>query len=107
ALHRKPLVGNGDVHRLEQLGRTYSLVDAEPTADAICEAIAVGRVSVVAEPLSWATATRLMTTLVFDQVHFPWESGSRVPRAKQHQVRHDTDGIVNQSRPRTTHTTTL
>jgi len=27
--HRKPMVGNGDVHRLEQLGTTYSLVDAE------------------------------------------------------------------------------
>ena len=30
--HRKPMVGNGDVHRLEQLGTTYSLVDAEPNA---------------------------------------------------------------------------
>jgi hypothetical protein len=26
----KPLVGNGDIHRLRQLGTTYSLVDAEP-----------------------------------------------------------------------------
>ena len=28
--HGKPIVGNGDVHRLEQLGTTYSLVDADP-----------------------------------------------------------------------------
>jgi len=28
--HGKPVVGNGDVHRLEQLGTTYSLVDADP-----------------------------------------------------------------------------
>ena len=30
--HGKPLVGNGDVHRLAQLGTTYSLVDAAPDA---------------------------------------------------------------------------
>ena len=30
--HGKPMVGNGDVHRLEQLGTTYSLVDAERDA---------------------------------------------------------------------------
>src|SRR4051812_15895102 len=44
--HGKPLVGNGDVHRLTQLGTTYSLVDAAADADAnaICAAIAAGRV---------------------------------------------------------------
>src|SRR5262249_5473864 len=42
----KPLVGNGDVHRLRQLGSTFSLVDAEPHPDAICDAIAAGRVQV-------------------------------------------------------------
>ena len=46
----KALVGNGDVHRLSQLATTYSLVDAEPTADAICAAIAAGRVTVEATP---------------------------------------------------------
>ena len=62
--HGKPLVGNGDVHRLEQLGKTYSLVDADPTPDAICEAIAAGRVRVVATPHSTFTAARLMVDLV-------------------------------------------
>jgi predicted metal-dependent phosphoesterase TrpH len=62
--HGKPLVGNGDVHRLEQLGTTYSLVDAAPTPDAICEAIAAGRVRVVATPHSAFTAARLMADLV-------------------------------------------
>ena len=41
--HGKPIVGNGDVHLLEQLGSTYSLVDAEPSPNAICEAIRRGR----------------------------------------------------------------
>jgi predicted metal-dependent phosphoesterase TrpH len=66
--HGKPLVGNGDVHRLLQLGTTYSLVDAEPDADAICAAIAAGRVRVESQPLSWARATSIMSALVFGDV---------------------------------------
>jgi predicted metal-dependent phosphoesterase TrpH len=52
AAHGKPVVGNGDVHRLHQLGTCYSLVDAAPEAGAICEAVRNGRVTVCAEPLS-------------------------------------------------------
>jgi predicted metal-dependent phosphoesterase TrpH len=62
--HGKPIVGNGDVHRLEQLGKTYSLVDAHPNPAAICAAIAAGRVRVVATPHSTFTAARLMADLV-------------------------------------------
>ena len=61
--HGKPVVGNCDVHRLEQLGSTYSLVDAERDPDAICEAIAAGRVRVESRPLAWSAAARLMTSL--------------------------------------------
>jgi predicted metal-dependent phosphoesterase TrpH len=68
--HGKPLVGNGDVHRLRQLGTTYSLVDAEPDADAdaICAAIAIGRVRVESQPLSFAYAAGIMASLIFGQV---------------------------------------
>ena len=62
--HGKPMVGNGDVHRLEQLGTTYTLVDAVPDPDAICEAIAAGRVQLVTAPHSMFTAVRLMAALV-------------------------------------------
>jgi predicted metal-dependent phosphoesterase TrpH len=48
----KPLVGNTDLHRLDQLGTTYSLVDADPDPDAICEAIRAGRVELRTEPLA-------------------------------------------------------
>jgi len=58
--HGKPLVGNGDVHRLHQLGTTYSLVDAIPDANAICAAIADGRVQVERTSLSWGAATRTL-----------------------------------------------
>lgn len=56
----KPLVGNGDVHRLAQLGPTCSLVDAAPDADAICAAVKAGRVEVRATPHSWFTVCQVM-----------------------------------------------
>jgi predicted metal-dependent phosphoesterase TrpH len=60
ARHGKPLVGNGDIHRLHQLGTTYSLVDAIPDADAICAAIADGRVEVERTSLSWGAVARTL-----------------------------------------------
>jgi len=65
--HGKPMVGNGDVHRIEQLGTTYSLVDAAPNPTAICEAVAAGRVRVVSQPISWAAATRIMGSLFWSK----------------------------------------
>jgi predicted metal-dependent phosphoesterase TrpH len=65
ARHGKPVVGNCDVHRLTQLGTTYSLVDAERDPGAICEAIAAGRVRVESRPISWLRAARLMSAMLF------------------------------------------
>jgi predicted metal-dependent phosphoesterase TrpH len=62
--HGKPLVGNCDVHRLRQLGSTYSLVDAPRDADAICEAIAAGRVRVESRPLAWIEVARVVPDLL-------------------------------------------
>lgn len=76
----KPLVGNGDVHRLPQLGTTFSLVDAEPEPDAICTAIAAGRVRVMARPHGWRTATRLMSDLLLSSV-LPAPGPVRAPSA--------------------------
>jgi predicted metal-dependent phosphoesterase TrpH len=67
ARHGKPMVGNCDVHRLRQMGTTYSLVDAEPNADAICAAVAAGRVEVVANPLSPWDAAAIMADLMFNR----------------------------------------
>jgi predicted metal-dependent phosphoesterase TrpH len=61
--HGKPLVGNGDVHRLRQLGSTYSLIDAAPEADAICDAIRRHRVRVEATPLPLLKAVGLMADM--------------------------------------------
>jgi predicted metal-dependent phosphoesterase TrpH len=61
--HGKPLVGNTDLHLLAQMGTTYSMVDAEPEADAICDAIRRGRVTVHATPLSTVSAAQLFTRM--------------------------------------------
>lgn len=65
ARHGKPVVGNCDVHRLAQLGSTYSLVDAPRDPDAICDAIAAGRVRVESRPLEWIEAAGVMASLMF------------------------------------------
>jgi predicted metal-dependent phosphoesterase TrpH len=61
--HGKPIVGNCDVHRLVQLGTTYSLVDAAPDAGAICDAIRAGHVSVESRPLSGLDAMRVLGSM--------------------------------------------
>jgi len=58
--YRKPIVGNGDVHRLRQLGSTFTMVDAAPNPDAICAAVRQDKVTLVAQPLSWLTAASVM-----------------------------------------------
>jgi predicted metal-dependent phosphoesterase TrpH len=63
ARHGKPVVGNCDVHRLSQLGSTYSLVDAERDPEAICRAIAAGRVRVESRPLAWSRAAKIMWSM--------------------------------------------
>jgi predicted metal-dependent phosphoesterase TrpH len=47
----KPLVGNSDVHLLAQMGKTFTLVDAAPIPDAICDAIRQGRSEIRSTPL--------------------------------------------------------
>lgn len=75
----KPLVGNGDVHRLFQLGKTYTLVDAAPRPEAICEAIRAGRVEVVTRPIGYWEATRLMADLTTASARKTWRQRAAEP----------------------------
>ncbi len=77
--HRKPMVGNGDVHRLVQLGPTCSLVDAEPDAGAICAAVRAGAVRLQTQPLSWVTAGSVFTSMMLADMASasPWLSAMR------------------------------
>ena len=84
--HGKPIVGNCDVHRLRQLGTTYSLVDAEPHADSICAAIAAGRVHVESRPLSWTDVSRTLGSMLASDIvswctASPVRAGSRLDPA--------------------------
>jgi predicted metal-dependent phosphoesterase TrpH len=60
----KPVVANADVHRLNQLDTTYSLIDAEPDPEAICEAVRAGRVRIETSPLSAIRAARHLSDLL-------------------------------------------
>ena len=63
ARHGKPVVANSDVHRLGQLGRTYTLIDADPDPHAICESIRAGRIERRTEPLTIAHAVAHFASL--------------------------------------------
>ena len=60
----KPLVGSSDLHVLDRLGTTYSVVHAEPTADAICDAIRLGNVEVHTRPVSHRDAAWTFARMV-------------------------------------------
>jgi predicted metal-dependent phosphoesterase TrpH len=68
ARHGKPVVGNSDVHRLRQMGTTYTLIDAQPTADEICAAIRAGRVGFRTAPLSAGEAFAHLGSLAAGEV---------------------------------------
>jgi len=63
--HRKPLVGNTDLHLLAQMGTTFSMVDVPVGADAnaICAAIRDGRVTLHTSALSTTRAARLFSLM--------------------------------------------
>lgn len=79
--HGKPIVGNGDVHRLEQVGTTYSMVLAEADPTAICEAVREGRVEHHGLPHTMGAAARLMADLFTASIRKGFSSRQPAPRA--------------------------
>ncbi len=55
----KSVVGCSDVHRIENLGETYTLIEAKPTINGVFEAIKENKVKVVTKPLSWIKFTAI------------------------------------------------
>ena len=76
-----PLVGNCDVHQLDQLGTTYSLVDAPSGAapDEICQAIREGRVEVRTQTLSYGRAAGIVGRAVLSNLTRRTGPGAVVP----------------------------
>jgi len=68
AAHGRPMVGNGDVHRLSQLGTTYSLIESDRDVDAICEATKRGATEIRTEPRSWAHCGRVLRSMMLSNI---------------------------------------
>jgi predicted metal-dependent phosphoesterase TrpH len=62
--HGKPLVGNSDLHDIRQLGRTYTRIQAEPDADAICQAIRDGLVTLETSPVPVVELAKVVSGMV-------------------------------------------
>ena len=72
--HGKPLVGNCEVHRLWQMGTTYSLVDAAPTRTRFARRLPRGASASESRPLSWLEVARVIGIML---------AGHSEPRAVQ------------------------
>ena len=68
--HRKPLVGNGDVHFLWQLGRTFTWIYAEPNVRGILDAVKRGDVRVESQALAYVDLARWWATALWHRA-FP------------------------------------
>jgi predicted metal-dependent phosphoesterase TrpH len=79
----KPLVGNTDLHRLSQLGTTWSEVDAPALSSpgTIVEAIRAGRVRVETTPLAFVAAGWTFAKMTFGRT-----PGPRLPRAREREA---------------------
>lgn len=66
--HGKPLVGDSDCHRLQQLGLTYSWVLADPNVSSVMEALRKGDVRVETQPLNTWEAISLLSYLRLGQM---------------------------------------
>jgi predicted metal-dependent phosphoesterase TrpH len=76
--HSKPLVGNGDVHQLWQLGRTFTWIYSEPGIGPVLNAVKRGRVRVESAALSIPEVVRWWATTFWNWT-FPCQTapGSR------------------------------
>jgi hypothetical protein len=63
--HQKPVVGNGDVHQLWQLGKTFSWICSEPDLAPILRAVKRGRVRVETTSLIYPEAARFWATILW------------------------------------------
>jgi len=66
--YKKPLIGNSDCHRLDQLDLTYSMVRADPTISSVLQALRQDQVKVVSSPLTFIEAFNLLHLLRINQL---------------------------------------
>jgi len=61
---KKTLVGTSDAHNLWRIGKTYSLIDSKKDINEIIQAIKLGKVKIVSEPLSFFSYIRILVFLL-------------------------------------------
>jgi predicted metal-dependent phosphoesterase TrpH len=71
----KPIVGNGDIHYLWQLNRTFTLIYAEPDVRSILGAVKEGFVQIRLSPLSWMEAVNWWAATIWRSA-FPVNPGA-------------------------------
>jgi len=82
AKHDKPIIGNGDVHMLWQLGKTFTWIYTKPGIAETLKAIKRGLVRVESNPLPWGQAVQWWATAFwrvaswYDLQHRPLRSGA-------------------------------
>jgi len=74
--HGIPMVGNGDVHMLWQLGKTYTWINSEPGVLPVLQAIREGRVRIESAPLTLTQVANGWATTLWRQA-FP---ANRAPK---------------------------
>jgi predicted metal-dependent phosphoesterase TrpH len=80
----KPVVGNADVHRLHQLGRTFSLIESDADPAAVCEAIRRQRLSVRTEPLTTLQVGAHLVDLLSTDARNAWRRMSPRQAGERH-----------------------
>lgn len=61
-----PVVANSDCHRLSNMNRNYSLIDAEKNIDSVFDAIRKNRIKLHTEPLSFKEFSKIALKIGFD-----------------------------------------
>jgi hypothetical protein len=79
----KPMVGNSDLHDLRQLGRTFSLVNANtPDPGAICDAIRRGAVVLRTSAVPVAELGLVLGGMAFGNLIPQRRAADRAPRVQ-------------------------
>ncbi len=69
----KPVVGNSDVHLLKDLGRTYTLIDAEKNEPTIFQAIKDNKVRIMTKPLPFFEFVRITLRAFWSGIRHQWK----------------------------------
>ena len=62
--YKKPVVGGSDVHKLKDLGRTYTLIDSSLEINEVFKAIKSGKTKVVTKPLGYFEFIKIFSRFI-------------------------------------------